>query len=53
MFDGAFVSAGNRFTESLVTSKWGETVQVTAPSSSVPLAAILKSTTTTTQPVVV
>lgn len=53
MFDGAFVSAGNRFTESLVTSKWGETVQVTAPSSSVPLAAILKNTTTTTQPVVV
>jgi len=42
-----------RFTENLSLSKWGEAVHVVPPASSVPLATILKSTTTTTQPVVV
>jgi hypothetical protein len=42
-----------RFVENLVVSKWGEAVHVVAPAFSVPLATILKSTTTTTPPVVV
>ncbi|MGA3353207.1 MAG: hypothetical protein ABSD85_08495 [Acidimicrobiales bacterium] len=42
-----------RFTASFVVSKWGETVRVVPPAVSVPLSTILKSTTTTTQPVVV
>ena len=42
-----------RFADDLVVSKWGEAVKVTPPASSVPLSTILKSTTTTTQPVVV
>jgi hypothetical protein len=42
-----------RFTASFVVSKWGEAVRVLPPAISVPLSTILKSTTTTTQPVVV
>jgi hypothetical protein len=42
-----------RFTDDLVVSKWGEAVHVAPPASSIPLSTILKSTTTTTQPVVV
>lgn len=46
-------ASASRFAEKLVVSKWGEAVHVVPPASSVPLATILKSTTTTTQPVVV
>jgi hypothetical protein len=42
-----------RFTASFVVSKWSESVRVLPPAFSVPLSTILKSTTTTTQPVVV
>ncbi len=42
-----------RFAENLAVSKWGEPVRVSPPSSAIPLATILKSTTTTTVPVVV
>lgn len=53
MFSGLTVSAGNRFTDSLVVSRWGEAVHVVAPRFAVPLSVILKSTTTTTQPIIV
>ena len=46
-------ASATRFAENLVVSKWGEAVHVVPPASSVPLATILKTTTTTTQPVVV
>jgi hypothetical protein len=46
-------ASSSRFTENLVIGKWGEAVHVARPPFSVPLATILKSTTTTTQPVVV
>ena len=52
-FSGVMETTGVRFTETLVVSKWGERVHVAAPRDSVPLPTILKSTTTTTQPVVV
>lgn len=43
----------SRFTASFVVGKWGEQVKVAPPAFSVPLATIIKATTTTTQPVVV
>ena len=46
-------ASATRFVENLVVSNWGEAVHVVPPASSVPLATILKTTTTTTQPVVV
>ena len=46
-------ASATRFVENLVVSKWGEAVHVVPPVSSVPLATILKTSTTTTQPVVV
>ncbi len=42
--------SSSRFGESIVVSHWGEPVHVTPPTSSVPLATIAKSVTTTTQP---
>lgn len=42
-----------QFEENLVLGGWGEPVHVAAPRSSVPLSTILRTTTTTTQPVVV
>lgn len=53
LFSGTGSSSGQRYTDSLAVSKWGEGVHVLVPRSSVPLLDILKSTTTTTQPVVV
>jgi hypothetical protein len=54
-FNGVMPATANatRFVENLVVSNWGEAVRVVPPAFSVPLATILKSTTTTTQPVVV
>jgi len=46
-------SKTSRFVDNMVVSRWGEAVHVVAPPASVPLSVILKSTTTTTQPVVV
>jgi hypothetical protein len=46
-------TAAGGFTANLVVSKWGEAVHVVPPAFAVPLSRILKSTTTTTQPVVV
>ena len=46
-------ASASRFTEKLLVSRWGEPVHVARPGSAVPLATILKSTTTTTEPVVV
>lgn len=42
-----------RFTAAFVVSKWGERVRVVPPATSLPLSTVLKSTTTTTRPVVV
>jgi hypothetical protein len=54
-FNGVMPATANatRFVENLVVSNWGKAVRVVPPAFSVPLATILKSTTTTTQPVVV
>jgi hypothetical protein len=49
-FNGVMpATAGSgRFEVSLVVSRWGEPVHVTPPASAVPLATILRDTTTTT-----
>jgi hypothetical protein len=46
-------AGAGRFAASLVVSGWGEPVHVAPPASSVPLATILKDTTTTTTQLVV
>ncbi|MGA2528037.1 MAG: hypothetical protein ABSG36_02605 [Acidimicrobiales bacterium] len=46
-------SKSPRFTASFVISRWGETVKVVPPAISVPLSTILRTATTTTQPVVI
>lgn len=43
-------ASSSRFAETLIVGRWGEPVHVTPPASSVPLATVTKSVTTTTQP---